>query len=165
MARPGKLLRQFEELKQKQNQYFQQGKMVQALQLGSKIKDIKNQLLEIQKREEDRYYNQKLTLRDLLPKDEVERNNIHKMLVKVSLASDFLYDCLFDLKKKLSSMGIEVNSLSDEAQQLCKASNDLASKLLTDKAPQLGEVLLEDEPMLSKLHGIMDQYVKSTLEI
>lgn len=165
MARPGKLLRQFEELKQKQSQYIQQGKMVQAMQLGPKIQDIKNQLLEIQKREEDRYYNQKLTLRDLLPEDEVERNNIHKMLVKVSLASDFLYDCLFDLEKKLGSMGIEVNSLSEETQQLCKASNALASKLLTDKAPQLGEVLLEDDSMLSQLHDIMNQYVNSTLEV
>lgn len=165
MARPGKLLRQFEELKRKQSQLFQQGKMLQGMQLQSKIDAIKQELLEIDRREEERKYQEKKTLRELLPKDEVERNNIHKKLVKVSLASDFLYDCLFDLETKLDKLGILVNSFSDETKAVVHASNQLASKLITDKAPKLSEVLLDDEPMVDQLHAIIDKYIEQTLQI
>lgn len=165
MARPGKLLRQLEELKRKQSQLFQQGKLLHGMQLQPKIDAIKQELLEIDRREEERKYQEKKTLRDLLPKDEVERNNIHKKLVKVSLASDFLYDCLFDLETKLDKLGILVNSFSDETKAVVHASNQLASKLITDKAPKLSEVLLDDEPMLDKLHEIIDKYIDSTLEL
>ena len=85
MARPGKLLRQFEELKKKQSEYMRTGRALQAMQLAPKIAAIKKELLEIDRREEERKYNEKVALRDLLPKDEVERNNIHKKLVKISL--------------------------------------------------------------------------------
>lgn len=139
--------------------------MLQGMQLNPKINAIKQQLEEIQKREEDRYYSQKLTLKDLLPKDEVVRNDIHKKLVKVSLASDFLYDCMFDLTSTLNGLGILVDSLSEEAKAVCKSANALASKLITDKAPQLSEVLLDDEPMVDALHKILDKYVDTTLEL
>lgn len=165
MARPGKLLRQFEELKKKQAALFQAGNMLQGMQLQPKINAIKQELLEIDRREEERKYQEKKTLRDLLPKDEVERNNIHKMLVKVSLASDFLYDCLWDLEKALDKLGILVNSFSDETRSVVKASNELASKLITDKAPKLGDVLIDDEPMLDQLHNILNKYIDSTLEL
>lgn len=165
MARPGKLLRQYEELKKKQSELFRQQKMLQAMQLQPKIDAIKHELEEIDRREQERLYNEKVTLKDLLPKDEVIRNDIHKKLVKVSLASDFLYDCLFDLQSKLSELGILVDSLSEEAKALCRAANNLASKLITDKAPQLSEVLLDDEPMVDKLHEVLDRYVDTTLEL
>lgn len=165
MARPGKLLRQFEELKKKQSDLFRQNKMLQAMQMEPKINAIKQELLEIQKREEDRYYSEKKTLRDLLPQDEVERNNIHKKLVKVSLASDYLYDCLFDLQCSLDKLGILVDSFSEETKSVVRASNALASKLITEKAPKLGDVLLDDEPMVDQLHAIMDKYIDSTLEL
>lgn len=165
MARPGKLLRQFEELKKKQSDLFRQNKMLQAMQMEPKINAIKQELLEMQKREEDRYYSEKKTLRDLLPQDEVERNNIHKKLVKVSLASDYLYDCLFDLQCSLDKLGILVDSFSEETKSVVRASNALASKLITEKAPKLGDVLLDDEPMVDQLHAIMDKYIDSTLEL
>lgn len=165
MARPGKLLKQFEELKKKQSELFGQNQMVQAMQLQPKINKIKAELLAIQKTEEDRYYSEKKTLRELLPKDEIERNNIHKMLVKVSLASDYLYDCMFELKDRLNSMGILVDSLSEESNAVCKAANALASKLITDKAPKLSEVLLDDEPLIDGLHAVMDKYIEKSLKL
>lgn len=139
--------------------------MLQGMQMQSKIDAIKHELEEIQKREEERLYNEKVTLRELLPKDEVVRNDIHKKLVKVSLASDFLYDCMFDLTSTLNQLGILVDSLSEEAKSVCKAANALASKLITDKAPQLSEVLLDDEPMVDALHKILDKYIDTTLEL
>lgn len=163
MARPGKLLKQFEELKKKQSEYMRTGRALQAMQLAPKIAAIKNELLEIDRREEERKYNEKVALRDLLPKDEVERNNIHKKLVKISLAADFLYDCLFDLECALNKMGILVNSLSDETNACCQSANTLASKLIIDKAPKLASVVLDDEPMVDQLHAIIDKYIEQTL--
>lgn len=165
MARPGKLLRQFEELKKKQSEYFSKHKMLEGMQLQPKIDAIKQELLEIDRREEERKYQEIKTLRDLLPRDEVERNNIHKLLVKVSLASDFLYDCLLDLEKQLDKLGILVNSFSDETRSVVSASNALASKLITDRAPKLSEVLLDDMPMIESLHDILNSYVDKTLKL
>lgn len=165
MARPGKLLRQFEELKKKQSEYFSKHKMLEGMQLQPKIDAIKQELLEIDRREEERKYQEIKTLRDLLPRDEVERHNIHKLLVKVSLASDFLYDCLFDLEKQLDKLGILVNSFSDETRSVVSASNALASKLITDRAPKLSEVLLDDMPMIESLHDILNSYVDKTLKL
>lgn len=165
MARPGKLLRQYEELKKKQSELFRQQKMLQAMQMQPKIDAIKHELEEIDRREQERLYNEKVTLKDLLPKDEVVRNDIHKKLVKVSLASDFLYDCMFDLQSTLAKLDILVDSLSEEARAVCRAANNLASKLITDKAPQLSEVLLDDEPMVDKLHEVLNKYVDTTLEL
>lgn len=97
MARPGKLLRQYEELKRKQSDYSSKHKMLEGMQLQSKINEIKAQLEKLDRLERERRLSEIKTLRDLLPRDEVERHNIHKLLlVKVSLASDFLYDCLLD---------------------------------------------------------------------
>lgn len=165
MARPGKLLKQYEELKKKQSELFRSGRMLQGMQLQPKIDAIKQELEDIKRREEERLYNERVTLRDLLPKDEVVRNDIHKKLVKVSLASDFLYDVVFDLTSTLNQLGILVDSLSEEAKTVCKAANALASKLITDKAPQLSEVLLDDEPMVDALHKVLDKYVDTTLEL
>ena len=63
MARPGKLLKQFEELKKKQSEYMRTGRALQAMQLAPKIAAIKKELLEIDRREEERKYNEKVTLR------------------------------------------------------------------------------------------------------
>ena len=68
MARPGKLLRQFEELKKKQSEYMRTGRALQAMQLAPKIAAIKNELLEIDRREEERKYNENDAHRDLQPK-------------------------------------------------------------------------------------------------
>lgn len=165
MARPGKLLRQFEELKKKQSEYFSKHKMLEGMQLQSKINEIKAQLEKLDRLERERELSEVKTLRDLLPRDEVERNNIHKLLVKVSLASDFLYDCLLDLEKQLDKLGILVNSFSDETRSVVSASNALASKLITDRAPKLSEVLLDDMPMIESLHEILDSYMDKTLEL
>lgn len=161
--RPGKTLKLYQELVAKRDALLKKGQMLQAFKLNPQIEAYKKELEDYVKREEERKYQEKVTLRELLPKDQVERNNIHKLLVKVSLASDYLYDCMSELEHKLSDMGILVDSLSNETNDVCKRANGLASKLLVDKAPKLGEVLLEDEPMIDKLHQIIDTYIDSTL--
>lgn len=161
--RPGKLLKQYEELKAKQDNYLHNGQIMQAMNMNPKISEVKRMLDDYMKREEDRKYQEKVTLRELLPQDKMERFKIHKLLVKVSLASDYLYDCMAELEHTLNKMGILVNSLSEESKDVCKRANGLASKLLVDKAPKLGEVLLDDEPMIDKLHEVVDRYIDSTL--
>lgn len=163
--RPGKTLKLYQELVAKRDALLKKGQMLQAFKLNPQIEAYKKELEDYVKREEERKYNEKVTLKELLPKDQVERHNIHKLLVKVSLASDYLYDCMAELQHKLNAMGILVDSLSDETKDVCKRANGLASKLLVDKAPQLGKVLLDDEPMIDKLHTIVDQYIDSTLAL
>lgn len=163
--RPGKTLKLYQELVVKRDALLKKGQMLQAFKLNPQIEAYKKELEDYVKREEERKYNEKVTLKELLPKDQVERHNIHKLLVKVSLASDYLYDCMAELQHKLNAMGILVDSLSDETKDVCKRANGLASKLLVDKAPQLGKVLLDDEPMIDKLHTIVDQYIDSTLAL
>lgn len=163
MARIGKLRKQLQELENQKNALFCRRAYVQGMNLIPRIQQLKSQIRDIELQEEKRKYEEKVTLRDLLPEDEVERASIHKMLVKVSLASDFLYEVLFELTSKLDSYGILVNSLEEETKIVCSGANNLASKLLNEKAPMLKTVLLDNEPMLDSMNKILNDYVDKTL--
>lgn len=124
--------------------------------------DIQRCKTKIQELEDDLKYGQ-TTLKELLPQDEMIKRDIHLSLVKVSLASDYLYDCLFSLQGKLDDIGLIAQPFYEEIKNVCNMANKLASKLIFDQAPKLKDVLLDDEPMVDKLHEIIDNYINKTL--
>ena len=103
------------------------------------------------------------TLKELMPKDEVIRRGIHISLIKVSLASDYLYDCLHELKCKMDAIGLISATFYKEIERVSEESNQLASKLIFDQAPVLQNILLEDDEMVDKIHNIINEYIINSI--
>lgn len=130
--------------------------------ISMQIKQLEDEIAKL-KEEKDNY--KRVTLKDLLPEDEVVRNNVHKQLVAISLAADYLLQEAEDFREILANLGILSADIDDEVKEVVKMANKTASRMVGTKAKQLESVLLENQELLQSLHEVTMDYINKTLEL
>lgn len=130
--------------------------------ISMQIKQLEEEIARL-KEEKDNY--KRVTLKDLLPEDEVVRNNVHKQLVAISLAADYLLQEAEDFREILANLGILSADIDDEVKEVVKMANKTASRMVGTKAKQLENVLLENQELLQSLHEVTMDYINKTLEL
>lgn len=130
--------------------------------ISMQIKQLEGEIAKL-KEEKDNY--KRVTLKDLLPEDEVVRNNVHKQLVAISLAADYLLQEAEDFREILANLGILSADIDDEVKEVVKMANKTASRMVGTKAKQLENVLLENHELLQSLHEVTMDYINKTLEL
>lgn len=130
--------------------------------LSLKIAELEREIAKL-KEERDNY--KRVTLKDLLPRDAVVRNDVHKKLVAISLAADYLLQESEDFRETLDKLGIRSSDIDDEVKHLCTLAQKTASRMIGTKAVQLEQVLLDNEELLKSLHKTTLDYIDKTLEL
>lgn len=120
---------------------------------------------DIAKLKEEKNNYKRVTLKELLPKDEIVRHNIHKQLVAISLAADYLLHESLTFKETLDKLGIRSSDIDDEVKHLCNLAQKTASRMVGTKAVQLEQVLIDNEELLNSLHDKTLDYINKTLEL
>lgn len=149
-------------LKRKWRDQQAAGHWLHASMTQSHINQIEKEIAAL-KEEKDNY--KRVTLKELLPKDEIVRNNVHKALVEISLAADYLLQTAEDFRELLAKLGIQSSDIDEEVKQVVKMANKTASRMVGTPAKQLESVLLDNQELLQSLHQVTLDYINKTLEL
>lgn len=122
-----------------------------------KLEDRRKYLQE----EYDKY--QRSTLGQLIPREELVRNDVYKKLVEISLAADYQLQTIEDFRDTLNKLGVESSDIFNEVRECATLCQKTASRLL--EAQGLSKVLLENEDLLHSLHEVTLNYINKTLEL
>lgn len=149
-------------LRERYKNYLRANRYLEASMANNDIQRLEQEIKAL-KEEKENY--KKVTLKDLLPRDEVVRNNVHKALVEISLAADYLLQAAEDFREILAKLDIQSADIDDEVRQVVKLAQKTASRMVGTPAKQLESVLLNNEELLQSLHQVTLDYINKTLEL
>lgn len=107
-----------------------------------------------------------MKLLDILnDKGEDVKNKVYKALLKISLAADYVNDCVVEAKEVMKELGLNDFTLRADAEELCKLSQKIASFVIIPKQQVLTDMMVENEKFISRCHQAADTHLKRTLNL
>ena len=98
-------------------------------------------------------------------KGEDVKNRVYKALLKISLAADYVNDCVVEAKEVMKELGLNDFTLRADAEELCKLSQKIASFVIIPKQQVLTDMMVENEKFISRCHQAADTHLKRTLNL
>lgn len=107
-----------------------------------------------------------MRLKDILDnKGEDVKNKVYKALLKISLAADYVNDCVVEAKEVMKELGLNDFTLRTDAEELCKLSQKIASFVIIPKQQILTDMMVENEKFISRCHQAANTHLKRTLNL
>lgn len=129
-----------------------------ALRLMDRVKRLTDEIAQAENPES-------APLGDLLGQDADDRARIYRLLVKVPLAADLLYDILTELQGEVRKLGVvevtltgHVNRVRREVEKIVLMIDELSNE-------KLRAVLDNDDVLVNDLTTIIDRYLSQNLTI
>lgn len=127
--------------------------------IHTKLKQIDEEIAQAR-----RFYPTKL--RDALEGyDEETKSKVYKALVKISLAADYVNECVENAKETLEKVRIKNFSLRTEAEELCKLSQKIASFVLLPNQKLLEEMIVDNSEFIDACEVAADKHLKEKLNL
>ena len=143
MIKEDKIKRELEKLYEYRRQALKRNDLMWMVRNNAKIKEKEAELEECKK-----YH--PMRLKDILDdKGEDVKNKVYKALLKISLAADYVNDCVVEAKEVMKELGLNDFTLRADAEELCKLSQKIASFVIIPKFFQTSH-----KKILSKFHFI-----------
>lgn len=105
------------------------------------------------------------SLGQLLPDDTEVRNRIYRLLVKVPLAADLLYDILVELQGEVRTLGLSEVTLTEAVDKARKAVSQLVFFIDTDKLAGLQKILSADSELINQQTVLLDRFLDGHMEV
>ena len=96
---------------------------------------------------------------------DILKNKVYKALLKISLAADYVNDCVVEAKEVMKELGLNDFTLRADAEELCKLSQKIASFVIIPKQQVLTDMMVENEKFISRCHQAVDTHLKRTLNL
>lgn len=121
---------------------------------------IKNKEKEIQQAKE---YAPMRLLDFLNDKGEDVKNSVYKSLIKISLASDYVAKCAYDVKDLLKEIGVNDYSLKSDIEALRKVSDKIAAFVCVPNQQCLTDMLVDNDEFIDTCDEASDKHLKERL--
>lgn len=159
MTNEAKIKRELEKLYEYRRLALKRNDLIWTLKNDAKIREKEAEL------ERCKMY-QPTTLREVLGEyGEDTRNRVYKALLKISLAADFVNECVEEAKDVLKEIDLRDFTLRAEAEELCKLSQKIASFVIMPKQTKLTEMMTDNEKFIDKCLKAADAHLKKTLKL
>lgn len=135
----------------KQNNLF----LLQSIQ-----EKIKNKEKELQQAKD---YAPMRLLDFLNDKGEDVKNKVYKVLIKISLASDYVAKCAYDAKDLLKEIGVNDYSLKSDIEALRKVSDKIAAFVCVPDQQCLTDMLVDNDEFIETCDEASDKHLKERL--
>lgn len=114
---------------------------------------------ELEHRLEEAMYPAQAPLGKMLPDDPEARNRIYRLLVKVPLAADLLYDVLVELQGEVHKLGLTEVTLTEAVNRARKGVEDLVLFIDSDKLGNLQDILSDDTDLIRNQTILLNRYL------
>lgn len=159
MIKEDKIKRELEKLYEYRRQALKRNDLMWMVRNNAKIKEKEAELEECKK-----YH--PMRLKDILDdKGEDAKNKVYKALLKISLAADYVNDCVVEAKEVMKELGLNDFTLRADAEELCKLSQKIASFVIIPKQQVLTDMMVENEKFISRCHQAANTHLKRTLNL
>lgn len=159
MIKEEKIKRELEKLYEYRRQALKRNDLMWMVRNNAKIKEKEAELEECKK-----YH--PMRLKDILDdKGEDVKNKVYKTLLKISLAADYVNDCVVEAKEVMKELGLNDFTLRTDAEELCKLSQKIASFVIIPNQHALTDMMVENEKFISRCHQAANTHLKRTLNL
>lgn len=159
MTKLDRLLQQKEELQKHVKVAVQRNNFSWLSMIHAKMEQIDKEIAQAR-----RFYPTKLS-EALSEYNDETKNEIYKSLIKISLAADYVNECVENAKETLKSVQIKNFSLRSDAEELCKLSQKIASFVLLPNQRLLEEMIVDNSDFIDACDSAADKHLKEKLNL
>jgi hypothetical protein len=159
MTKVERLERQIAQLRALRDQSLKRNDLYNMSRCTAKIEEVERELAQAKMYEP-------VLLRDVLTdKGEGVKDHAYKVLLKCSLAADFVNDCAFEAKEYLATLGIRDFHFREDLVKLCELSQKVASIVLVPNDDVLNDMLTDNETFIEACHAAANAHLKERLKL
>lgn len=108
----------------------------------------------------------KMTLHKALSEySEEMKNKVYKLMLKASLAADFLNDCAGELEEAMKECGIVDFSFKKELAEIGRLSAKISSFVCLPSQEHLTDMMVYDDEFIATCNAAADKHLKETLNL
>lgn len=104
-------------------------------------------------------------LREFIDKATLDRLGLHRKIIALHLAADFLNDCCYDYTDTLRKLGLEDSTLTPEVAEIKRLSGNLAARLCKMGIQALSDFMVNNDKYIDALHGFTTAYINSKVAL
>lgn len=159
MTRIERLKAEISKLYEYRRAAMQQGNIYWMEKNDAKIKEKEAELAEAQSYE-------KVSLHKALSEHSEEmKNKVYRLMLKASLAADFLNDCTGEVEDAMKECGIVDFSFKKELGLISKLSAKIASFVCLPSQQRLTDMMVYDDEFIATCNAAADKHLKETLNL
>lgn len=159
MTRIERLQAELSKLYEYRRSAMEKGNLYWAEINDAKIKEKEAQLAEAKSYE-------KVTLNKALSEHSEEmKNKVYKLMLKASLAADFLNDCAGEVEDAMKELGIVDFSFKKELELISKLSAKISSFVCLPSQENLTNMMVYDDEFIATCNEAADKHLKETLNL
>jgi hypothetical protein len=159
MTRVERLEKQLEQLQALKNQAMRQNDYVNFSKCCAKIEEVEKTL------NQAKMYEPTLLSEVLDGKGEDVKNHIYKLLLKCSLAADFINDCVFETKEELAKIGISDFHFREDLMKIVELSRKVSAIVVIPGQDILNDMMTDDDSFIDACHAAADAHLKERLNL
>ena len=131
--------------------------------LPPKAKTIAAKIAQLRQERDRLIADERHSLGTLLPTNPDERNEIYRLLIKLPIISDFLYNACVELQGVLKRHGLNELTMTRRVGQISEMSKDFA--FLLSEFPELEKILSADDTLIEALNKKVDSFLSQRMKI
>lgn len=159
MTRIERLEARLDELYHHRSAAVKQNNFMWMQQVQDKIDELQKELIEAKK-----YAPMKLS-QWLKDKDDSVRDRVFKVLLKISLAADFLNDCAEECKAVFKDLDLNEHSISGDVNSMCQLSQRVASFVVQPDMEAIANMMLDNADFIQTCSDAADAHLAKTLNL
>lgn len=142
-------------LEYRRNQSMRQGKYMQMQSLNNEIENVRKLIADAEE------YSAR-PMKELFTREQIHESGMIPMLMECYLASDFLNDCVFELKQILKKLGVHAVTIVPEIEEIIKKSESFASSLCAINK-EFSDFMTDNDTLIEALHKKTLSYIKQRM--
>lgn len=93
------------------------------------------------------------------------KNRVYKLMLKMSLAADFLNDCAGEVEDVMKECGIVDFSFKSDLDTIIKLSAKISSFVCIPSQENLTNMMVYDDDFIAECNAAADKHLKETLKL
>lgn len=150
-----RMKRRLQRLRARQRELSLNGKLCTASAMEGDIRDLEAQIAALEPR----------PLREYIDRDTLRRLGLHRKIIELHLAADYLADCGADYASTLATLGLNDVALMPQVKEIQRLAQHLANHLCEINIPALGEFMTGNDDYINSLHGFSTAYINSKVAL
>lgn len=131
--------------------------------LPPKAKTIAAKMTQLRQERDRLIADERHSLGTLLPTNPDERNEIYRLLIKLPIISDFLYNACVELQGVLKRHGLNELTMTQRVGRISAMSKDFA--FLLSEFPELEKILSADDTLIEALNKKVESFLSQRMKI
>lgn len=142
-------------LRARQRQLALSGKLCTAQCMEANIRELEQAIEDMRPK----------PLREFIDKATLDRLGLHRKIIALHLAADFLNDCCYDYTDTLRKLGLEDSTLTPEVAEIKRLSGNLAARLCKLGIQALSDFMVYNDKYIDSLHGFTTAYINDKIQM